>query len=297
MTIYDLKGKFTYAMHGCGAYRGILHSNSAEAFDYWRLGGANIFEIDVALASDGHHVAVAHGLTDDYLRHWEIYKYPPQEERTSEWFCSQKYCRYSSKGLTTMSVADVINRMKNDSDVIVVFDLYNLWSAAAAAFAREIEKLIDKCDSLWDRILIECYFQDQVEVVNVVNPRIHVIFCVNDKAAQQYKVEETSIERLKSLGVEFVSYPWKYSRGEEDIKRYGDKGMAVMSLTHTNLHSRKLRNAGVNINNVDIRFKGLDFIWMIPVYLIGRIRYYSVKVYDHYLRRFINEKDTDVRSI
>lgn len=296
-TIYDLKGQFTYAMHGCGAYRGILHSNSADAFDYWRNRGENVYEVDVALAADGFHVAVAHGLSDDYLRHWEIYNYPSQDERTRQWFLGQRLCHLSSKGLRTMSAEDIINRMKNDEDVIVIFDLYNLWSAAAAAFAKELKTYIDKCEDVWNRILIECYFQDQVEVVNKVDTNIHVIFCVNDMAARRYKTEVTSVEKLLELGVEFVSYPWKYLKDRGDIKKYKDAGMTVMSLTHTNPHSNKLKKAGVNINNVDICLKGFDFLWIIPIYLVGRVRYYSVKVYDHYIRRFINEKDINGRSI
>ena len=144
-----------------------------------------MFELDVAKAADGKHVAIAHGLTDDYLRHWEIYDAPQMSERTSKWFTAQKLCSCSSGGLSTMSLADITERLKEDEAIIAIFDLYNLWSAAAA-FAQEVKELIADRHELWNRILIECYFQDQVEVVSLVSTGINIIFCVKDMAARRY---------------------------------------------------------------------------------------------------------------
>lgn len=285
MNVYDLKGNFTYAMHGCGAYQGILHSNSVDALEYWRRKGVKFFEIDVALASDGCHVAIAHGLSDDYLRHWEIYNAPQSENRTSSWFLTQRLCHLSSRGLRTMRVSDIIEWLKSDEEIIVMFDLYNLWSNAAGALAREIQSLISDCEYLWDRILIECYFQDQAEAVKLVSNSINIIFCVNDKSAQHYRVEQISIERLKELGVGYISYPWKYVNSEEDIKKFVDAGFVVMSLVRSNFSSQKLKKAGVSIVNVDILFGRFSILWQLPSFLIGRIRYYSVKVYDRYIRK------------
>lgn len=61
-----------------------------------------------------------------------------------------------------------------------------------------------------------------------------------------------TIEKLLELGVNSISYPWRYLNDINDLIRYEQAGFIIMSLTKTNLKCKKLKKLGVNINNVDI---------------------------------------------
>lgn len=277
-TLSDLKGGFFYAMHGCGAYRGVTHSNTKEPLQYWRQQGVNIFEIDVSKTADDEYVALAHGLSDVYLRHWEIFGLPEEAERTKTWFKTLKLCRWSARGLTPLTIEDVVQLLREDENIIVVFDLYKLWSAAAAAFAAYLERLMESHSELWERVLIETYFVDQVEFIHRMHLPINIIFCVNDKAAQQVKKETVSINMLKELGIEFVSYPLMFAEKIEDIRTYSEAGFSVMCLTKSNARSKQLREIGVNINNVDIIVGRYNRLYKIPFFYLGRLKWYLVKI-------------------
>ena len=65
-SISKLKGGFTFAMHGAGAYSGCVHTNTREAFEYWRKRGVNVFEIDVGVDDNYEEgIAFAHLMNRD----------------------------------------------------------------------------------------------------------------------------------------------------------------------------------------------------------------------------------------
>lgn len=155
MKVADLKGSFYYAMHGCGAFRGILHSNSKDAYQYWR-NKVRIFETDVVETDDEQFVLFAsHGLTNQDLQRLEIFSPVPSGLRTKEWLLNQKVYSRSSCGLTVMSLEYVLDEMMEDENLLFIFDLYGLWESTFS-FAQYLAKL-NRGRNLLDRIIVEVY--------------------------------------------------------------------------------------------------------------------------------------------
>lgn len=278
MNINELKGSYNYAMHGNGAFKGLRQTNTMEAFEYWHAKGIKIFEIDFARTSDGNYVAVAHTLEDKPLRRLEILDLPPENERTEEWFMSQKLFKISTKGLTPMSLKTCVETAKANADCIFVFDLFGFFTKDECFdFADKIMGFVGDDEELWNRILLEAYNGEMSEGLMSGAPLCNVIYCAryefNDKEGGA-----VSPEWLLERNIRFVSYPWKYEalfKGE--IEKYSSAGITVFSRTKFNTKNGSLKGAGVSVNLIAKRFDGLLIIFQYPLYMLTYFKRIYVK--------------------
>lgn len=282
MKVSDLKGAFYYAMHGCGAYRGILHSNSKEAYRHWK-NKVRIYETDVVETDDEQFVLFAsHGLSNQDLKSVEICNPLPSGLRTKEWLLNQKIYSRSSCGLTVMSLEYVMDEMMKDDKLIFIFDLYGLWESTVS-FAQYLVKM-DRGRNLLDRIIVEVYYESQIVALKNTDRILNIMYCVKEMALPY--PSSINMERLLELDVNFISYPWHYLNDINELKRYVQAGFIIMSLTKTNWESKRLKEIGVNINNVDIVYTIGNIGYQLPIYLWGRCKWYSLKICDRIKRIF-----------
>lgn len=295
MNINSLRGSFNYAMHGCGAYRGILHSNSKEAYNHWKK-KVNIFEVDVVETADGDFILFAsHGISDNELYRLEVYNPSPIEDRTSDYLLGQKLFSRSSSGVYSLSLPVALEEMKRNPSLIFIFDLFGLWKSTPR-FVKRLICVVEKEIHLFERIVLEAYYETQIRDIQSIYSAINIMYCVKELSLPY--PSDLTYERLIQLGVSIISYPWKNINDYNELKRYVEGGFLVMSLSHTNLGARKKKKIGVNINNVDIIFSKKDFLKEFTNYAIGRIRWYSVKVYDRYIINYLkNEKNINCRRV
>lgn len=285
MTIENLRGNFTYAMHGCGAFRGILHSNSKEAYNHWK-NKVKVFETDVVETEDSQFVLFAsHGLTARDLKRLEIYNPVSSGLRTKEWLLNQKVFTRSSCGLSVMSLEYVMDEMLEDENLIFIFDLFGLWESTSS-FAQQLVKLV-RGRNLLNRIIVEVYYEIQIEALKDIDRRINIMYCVKEESLP--RPNNIKMERLIELGVGSISYPWHYLDDSNDLKRYVQAGFIIMSLTKSNRKCKKLKELGVNINNVDIVYTIGSLGCQISMYLWGRLKWYVVKIYDRYITKMFKK--------
>lgn len=251
-SVHQLKDSFQYAMHGCGAYKGLRQTNTKEAILHWYGKGVRVMEIDMASTSDGDYVAVAHHLDKKDLRRLEIFNLP--ESRTKDWFMSQKLFSISTSGLTPLSLKSIVDLMKEKEDLIVMFDLFGLFSEQESKqFVEKLNAYIDDL-CIWDRCLLETYNTSMIEGIDAARKDTNIIACVRYEDNINEK-EAISPECLLSNGVKFVSYPW-YIKAlhPEEIMQYSKAGITVFSRTKSNRQSHQLIKEGVSVNIVANRF-------------------------------------------
>lgn len=251
-SVHQLKDSFQYAMHGCGAYKGLRQTNTKEAILHWYNKGVRVMEIDMAPTSDGDYVAVAHHLDKKDLRRLEIFNLP--KSRTRDWFMSQKLFCISTSGLTPLSLESIVDLMKEKEDLIVMFDLFGLFSEEESKqFVEKLKTYInDPC--LWDRCLIESYNIPMIEGIHTAKEEANIIACVRYEENINEK-EIISPEELLSKDVKFVSYPWYIqSQHPGEIYQYAKAGITVFSRTKSNRQSAQLIREGVSVNIVAKRF-------------------------------------------
>ncbi len=278
MNINELKGSYNYAMHGNGAFKGLRQTNTMEAFSYWHGKGIKIFEIDFARTADGNYVAVAHTVEDKSLRRLEIIDLPPVEQRTEEWFMSQKLFSISTKGLTPLSLKTCVETARANKDCIFVFDLFGFFTKDECFdFAQKMKGFAGDDNELWNRILLEAYNGEMSEGLASGAPEGNIIYC----ARYEYNDKEdgfVSPDWLLERNIRFVSYPWKYEnmfKGE--IEKYSSAGITVFSRTKFNTKNGKLKAAGVSVNLIAKRFDGILIIFQYPLYMLTYFKRIYVK--------------------
>lgn len=210
-SVFDLKDNFRIGMHGCGYYAGSIHANTYEGFKYWQRKGVKIMEIDISKTIDGKYVALAHKMSPMYLHRLEICDYSDKNAFTCDWFLHQKLFRYSTfRGLHSMDVAQVILEMTEDHELIVMFDLYGLWSKDETFdFTCYLCDLAKQNPGLLCRTIVEAYNQDMIDgVKRAANESVPIIYCVRDDNNKEHQWKSPS--ELLAQKIKIVSYPWRY---------------------------------------------------------------------------------------
>lgn len=252
MKVVDLKCTFQYGMHGCGYYKGASHANSLEAMQYWMRHGVKVIEIDICKTIDDKFVAMAHLLNSKFLNALDINpdKDNSQDKFTGHWFMRQRLCKRSTGGLSPMNLAMIIEEMTNNSEVVVMFDLWGLWDVdSAKLFAEQIDRLEQ---NIKDRCVLEVYNKKMLAGIREVNSSLFVMYCVHGSSAAEFD-ENVSPEILKKLGVDIISYPWVCTKGHPgELEKYHQEGFTIFSLSHDNRLNKQMRDVGVNVNLIDV---------------------------------------------
>lgn len=279
-TVRDLKKTFQYATHGLGAYKGLRQTNTYDALIYWYKKGIRVFEIDMAKTADDDYVAVAHYLNEKDLSRLEVFDLPEKHARTKEWFMGQKLFSISSVGLRPLSVESIIRLMNKHKDMIVMLDLFGLFtSEEATCFTSVLERYIGGSIDIWERLLLESYNQEMSMGIQSVSDKANIIACVRYEENEDDEAA-VSAEELLSQGIRFISYPWYYTKkhpGELEI--YARNGITVFSRTKDNTKESELKCAGVSVNIVAQKYDGARIVYQYPLYMMMYIKRILVKIY------------------
>lgn len=277
-----MKGGFTFAMHGAGAYSGCVHTNTREAFEYWRKRGVNVFEIDV-------------GVDDNYE---EGIAFAHLMNRDTDWICKELNPRLvdpdykinvifakSTSGLAIMRLSDIFMYLREDPDLIIMFDFWEGWSYNdCCKLTKFIINEVGEETSLWDRFLIEVYTDDMIQAIRNTAPNANMIF--GESSLVNY-----SVRHIRLSGISFVSFPRYMARKNfTKFQEYVECGFGIFQLSKTNYRWKYWRDKGVNVNIVDARF---DNVFQIIKHciLVTRQRINVLRVYvDYYgLRKLLKK--------
>lgn len=254
MTIDELKDTFQYGMHGCGFYKGTNHVNSLEALRFWRKQGVKVMEIDIAKTHDDGFVALAHLMNKHYLNLVEIDIPEKTDNLTEEWFLEQKLCQRTTKGLSPMNLSMVVNLMREDPELFVMFDLWRMWREEDTfLFSNKLSSLYNE-SGLNNRCVIEVYNRDMINGIRKADKGLNIMYCVHAPKEPEFD-EDINPFALKELGINIISYPWLSTDDNPgELEKYHKEGFVIFSLYKDNRYCHIMKEAGVNVNLVDILY-------------------------------------------
>lgn len=275
MTSSSLKGQFGYCMHGLGAIGGLRQTNTREAFERWYRRGVRIFEFDMACTDDGYYVAVAHTVDRPSMFRMEITQVP--ESYTREWFMKQRLFPRSTKGLTPLSLEDIVRLLANHEDCVFMLDLFGLFTKEKVAHFLAALEAVPETAQVADRLLLEAYNQEMSDAIAAHTPHREIIYCVRYEGNADGADVGTAY--LAEKGIRFISYPWSYTEKHPgELQKYADAGLTVFSRTKYNTKNGKLQKAGVSVNIVGYRFHGAAAVVEWPLYMLACMKRLWVKV-------------------
>ncbi len=265
-----LKTGYHYCMHGLGAVGGVRQTNTLEAFQRWYYKGVRVFEYDLAITEDKQYVAVAHTVDQKSMRRMEVLEIP--ESYSFDWFMQQRLFSYTTKGLTPLSLADVIRLLKENTDCCFMLDLFGMFTAAELTpFLEALDLLVAEDENVKSRLLLEAYNEEMAETIYGHSAQYNIIYCARYEGHMDG--EAVSVAYLRAHGIEFVSYPWMYTEHfPEEIKMYTDAGMTVFSRTVFNTKVKALKKVGVTVNIVSYQFHGWKIIYEFPLYALACVK-------------------------
>lgn len=276
MKIADLKNGFQYGMHGCGYFKGTEHVNAYESFKYWQSKGVKVMEIDMTQSLDGKYIALAHLMNERYLRMLEIlppYRDTEYKKFTEEWFLNKKICQQTTDGLTPMNLSAIVNEMEKDPEIILMFDLWRMWSKEETQkFADELTK---QSKDVQGRCVLEVYNKDMIEGIRIANPDLQIMYCVHGNREPEYD-QNVNPSLLKELGIDIISYPWSFTKEfPGELEKYHQLGFTIFSLSTDNRYNAQMRKAGVNVNLVDTLYTPTNAIKLYFEKIIYKLSFYG----------------------
>lgn len=284
-SVYSLSGTYHTALHGGGEIFGCIQTNTKESIKHWYDKGERFFEVDIAI-DKGEAILLAHHLSIPDLLNCELTSFP--ETLTVEWYLKQKLFPVSTKGLTPLSLRDVISFMHLHKECVFMFDLWGNGEESIREIMKLVCEYIGENITLWDRLLIELYDKDTIGLIRKLIPACHIIYgCMDGQ-------ETVNSDWLISHQVSFVSCPWAWVKN--NIKTFDDyvnTKLTVFSLTSTSLLSKKLKKKGVSVNIVDYKFETFSIFFEIPLYIYYCIKkktiYFFVRLKYFGLKRMTNK--------
>lgn len=277
MELDALKTGFHYCMHGLGAFAGVRQTNTKEAFYRWYKKGIKCFEFDIGKTADNKYVAVAHTVDKKSMRRMEVFEEP--KEYTESWFMSQTLFSLSTKGLTPMSLNDIIKLLIKHEDIVVMLDLFGLFEKTEILdFLAALSDSIGDNKTIKERLLVESYSLEAAGFIAQHDYR--GIYC----ARHEYNTAEINIAEtisfLKANNVLFISYPFMYNESfKGELENYSKNGLTVFSRTKYNNKQKELSSYGVTVNIVSFVFDKKLFLFQYMAYMCACFRRLLAKIY------------------
>ena len=185
----------------------------------------------------------------------------------------------TNKGLTPLSLENIVDLLAKFEDLIIMFDLYGLFSMEEAGhFTAKLFSFIDN-QRLWNRCLLEAYNMDMVDGIKRYSQDANIIYCVRYEGNLKDSTTVTPLELLDK-SIKFVSYPWFINRmypGE--ISKYTSSGITVFSRTKSNINTSALKECGVSVNIVANKFDKTLFPIQWLLYMLTYLKRAIVKTY------------------
>lgn len=271
----NLKTGYHYCMHGVGAIGGVRQTNTLEAFQRWYKKGVRVFEFDLAITEDKQYVAVAHTVDRKSMRRMEVLEIP--QTYSYDWFMQQRLFSHTTKGLTPLSLADVIRLLKEDTDCCFMLDLFGMFTFAdMKLFLGALDSFVSDDEDVKSRLLLEAYNGEMAEAICEHGTKYNVIYCVRYEG--HMNGEAVSVDYLRKNEIEYISYPWMYTEQfPGELERYTAAGFTAFSRTVFNTKVRKLKKAGVTVNIVSYQFHGWKIIYELPLYALACVKRILVK--------------------
>lgn len=283
-SVWDLRNHFSFCMHGLGEYKGLRQTNALEAFEKWYHKGVRVFEIDLARTDDGQYVAIAHHVDAPSLRRMEILERPPAY--TADWFMRQKLFPYSTRGLTPLSLASVLELMRKYPDALFMLDTFGLFAKEEMeAFLSALDGLLATDSSIARRMLIETYNEAMVDAFASARYAYVVIDCVHhEHRSLSLDGLDEKLRYLRAKEIQFVSYPGKYAN-PEILSAFEKNNIVVFCRTKYNWAQKRKQKAGISVNIVTVMFAPWSSFYQFPLYLLTYGKRIVMKIFLVYKER------------
>lgn len=277
MNVKDLLGKYQYGMRALGSIAGTYHTNTLEGYEHWKAAGIKFWETDVAISSDDRYVMIGHYLDEPTMRRMEIDDLP--QELTYDWYMKQKLFPKSTKGLTPLSLEDMIASAKEETDAVYMLDMYPFSIEDSYNKTKHFLTYLDNCigedKSLYDRIIVEAYNKGMIDAIGEF-PQIKYrqmsvsTFMTNENISDIHQV----VKYAKENKISVISYEWRYAKKHIDhLEVLKDCGFVFISRSVTNVFGNaKKKKYGVNIALLDYYFRKPSDIFAMARLFISRIQ-------------------------
>lgn len=266
MEVKDLLGKYQYGMRALGSIAGTYHTNTLEGYEYWKKAGIKFWETDVAISADEKYVMIGHFLDEETMHRMEIDNFP--EVLTYDWYMKQKLFPKSTKGLTPLSLEDMIASAQEETDAVYMLDMYPFSLEDSYNKTKHFISYLDNCigsdKSLYKRIIFEAYNKSMIEAIGEF-PQIKYVQMSISKFMENEGVSDINqvVKYARDNSINVISYEWRYAKQHiEHLKVLKDCGFVFISRSITNLFdTTKKKKYGVNVALLDYYVrKPLDFI-------------------------------------
>lgn len=266
MEVKDLIGKYQYGMRALGSIAGTYHTNTLEGYEHWKRTGIKFWETDVAISGDERYVMIGHFLDAETMHRMEIDNLP--EKLTYDWYMKQKLFPKSTKGLTPLSLEDMIASAKEERDAIYMLDMYPFSLDDSYNRTKHFLNYLDGCvgtdQELYKRIIVEAYNKGMIEAIAEF-PQITYIQMSISKFMENEHVDDINkvVAYARENRINVISYEWRYAKQHIDhLEVLKDCGFVFISRSVTNLFdTAKKKKYGVNIALLDYYVrKPSDFV-------------------------------------
>lgn len=248
----DMNNKTRLAMHGNGACYGNIITNSKEAFEKWYRKGIRVFEVDIAKTADDDFVAISHYVNKQALITRQIFAFPKEQSSyTKTWFKSLKLYKFTSPGLTPLSLEDIFLLMEKYPDVYIILDTFGLFVLHDMEELREKIDTYVLSDEIRKRIFVEVYNDEMFTGLGGYTTDLTIIYCLRYLHDGIEVYIQKTVEELRNMGIALISYPYKYIQSYQDVKYYLNGGIDIVSYSADNNHFEEMQDIGISINIVD----------------------------------------------
>lgn len=261
MNVKDFKTGFHIGMHGLGMINGIPHTNSKEAFEYWKEHGIQFFEADIAVTDDKQYVLLAHNTTAKDLCKLQVFEKPSDGVYSLKWLKSINTCKKTiKKGLSIISIEEFLNLIRNQEQIVIMIDTYARSIEEVTNIAKIICDYGEKYKKIKDRVMLELYSLKDIEIIRKSFASLKIIACIKEDG-YDFWGQKTEYENL--CGVDFVSCKWKYVYREKSLIDFCiSHNIGVLSLSRFDVNQNMKKKMGININLVDIMGNGNPIIYI-----------------------------------
>jgi len=256
MKVQDLVGQYHYGMRALGAISGTYHTNTLEGYRHWGSKGIRFWETDVAVSADGRYVMIGHFLDRETMRRMEITDLP--DELTHDWYMRQKLFPRSTKGLTPLSLEDIVRFALDEPEQCFMLDMYPFSLGDSLQKTTDFLRCLTDCvgihAELYDRIIVEAYNQEMLQALHafsqIRNIQLSVSHFMENEGVRDIRA---FVDFARENGVTVISYEWRYAREHIDhLEVLRDCGFLFVSRSVTNcFENGKKKKYGVNIALLD----------------------------------------------
>ncbi len=277
MEVKDLLGKYQYGMRALGSIAGTYHTNTLEGYEHWKKAGIKFWETDVAITDDNRYVMIGHFCDAATMKRMEIADLT--DKLTYSWYMKQRLFPRSTKGLTPLSLENIIDMAKADTDCIFMMDMYPFSIGDSYHktfdFLLYLTTLVGDISELYDRVIVEAYNYEMLRAIHCFQGIRYIQLSVSHFMENERISDINDFMRIaKDNNVNVISYEWRYaSKCVDHLNVLKDKGFVFISRSVTNLFDDwKKKKYGVNVALLDYYVRYPSDILALARLFLSRIK-------------------------